>query len=197
MPGTTPVYGFPYPEPTDLVADYPALGQDLAEDIETVLQTLSGLAKISTTAVGSGVSTISVSNCFSATYTNYRIVISELTGSTTNQLRMKFAGLTGSNYNSREWNVTSTTGTAAGDTSATQWVIGYMDTGSANAVSVDVYAPAVTGNRIGFTSLSNGRDRVQIFAGQYAANGDTTGFTIDTNTGTFSGGEIRVYGYKD
>lgn len=41
MPGTTPVYGFPYPEPTDLVADYPALGQDLAEDVETVIQGLS------------------------------------------------------------------------------------------------------------------------------------------------------------
>lgn len=39
MPGTTPVYGFPYPQPTDLVADYPALGQDLAEDIENHLST--------------------------------------------------------------------------------------------------------------------------------------------------------------
>jgi hypothetical protein len=33
--GTTPVFGFPYPDPSDLVANYPALGQQLAEDVET------------------------------------------------------------------------------------------------------------------------------------------------------------------
>ena len=37
MAGSTPIYGFPYPESSDLVANYPALGQDLAEDIEAVL----------------------------------------------------------------------------------------------------------------------------------------------------------------
>lgn len=37
MAGSTPIFGFPYPQPSDLVANYPALGQDLAEDVETVL----------------------------------------------------------------------------------------------------------------------------------------------------------------
>jgi hypothetical protein len=37
MPGSTPIYGFPYPDPSDLVANYPALGQQLAEDVETEL----------------------------------------------------------------------------------------------------------------------------------------------------------------
>jgi len=32
--GTTPIFGFPYPDPSDLVANYPALGQQLAEDVE-------------------------------------------------------------------------------------------------------------------------------------------------------------------
>lgn len=35
--GTTPVFAFPYPDPSDLVANYPALGQQLAEDVETEL----------------------------------------------------------------------------------------------------------------------------------------------------------------
>jgi hypothetical protein len=35
MPGATPIFGFPYPDPSDLVANYPALGQQLAEDVET------------------------------------------------------------------------------------------------------------------------------------------------------------------
>jgi hypothetical protein len=37
--GTTPIYGFPYPDPSDLVANYPALGQQLAEDVESTFLT--------------------------------------------------------------------------------------------------------------------------------------------------------------
>lgn len=48
MPGTTPIYGFPYPEPTDLVADYPALGQQLAEDVETELAASSVIVQVVT-----------------------------------------------------------------------------------------------------------------------------------------------------
>jgi hypothetical protein len=40
MAGSTPVYGFPYPESSDLVANYPALGEQLAEDIEAELVAL-------------------------------------------------------------------------------------------------------------------------------------------------------------
>jgi hypothetical protein len=35
--GTTPIFGFPYPDPSDLVANYPALGQQLAEDVEDAI----------------------------------------------------------------------------------------------------------------------------------------------------------------
>jgi hypothetical protein len=49
MPGTTPIYGFPYPEPTDLVADYPALGQQLAEDVETEIAAASVIKQVVTT----------------------------------------------------------------------------------------------------------------------------------------------------
>ena len=44
MAGTTPIYGFPYPESSDLVANYPALGQQLAEDVEDVLA--AGIGKV-------------------------------------------------------------------------------------------------------------------------------------------------------
>lgn len=37
MAGATPIYSLPYPEPSDLVANYPALGQDLAEDLDGIL----------------------------------------------------------------------------------------------------------------------------------------------------------------
>lgn len=37
MAGTTPIYGLPYPQSGDLVSAYPALGQDLAEDLDDIL----------------------------------------------------------------------------------------------------------------------------------------------------------------
>jgi hypothetical protein len=37
MAGSTPIFGFPYPDPSDLVANYPALGQQLAEDVEDAI----------------------------------------------------------------------------------------------------------------------------------------------------------------
>lgn len=46
MPGSTPIYGFPYPLATDLVADYPALGLDLATDVETALAAASVIKQV-------------------------------------------------------------------------------------------------------------------------------------------------------
>ena len=79
--GNTPIYGFPYPDPSDLVANYPAMGQELAEDIEAVLPTIGGLAPATPTTIAnsggtasltgntvtfSGVSSISLNGCFTA-----------------------------------------------------------------------------------------------------------------------------------
>ena len=50
MPGATPIYGFPYPDPSDLVANYPALGQQLAEDVETEIAASSKISQVLSTA---------------------------------------------------------------------------------------------------------------------------------------------------
>ena len=44
MAGTTPIYGLPYPQSSDLVSAYPALGQDLAEDLDGILAAKANLA---------------------------------------------------------------------------------------------------------------------------------------------------------
>ena len=65
--GTTPIFGFPYPDPSDLVANYPALGQQLAEDVEDAIadrkilqvimgQTSTAVATTSATHTDTGLS---------------------------------------------------------------------------------------------------------------------------------------------
>jgi hypothetical protein len=46
MAGSTPIYAFPFPQPSDLVANYPALGEDLAEDVEDTIIATGGLQLI-------------------------------------------------------------------------------------------------------------------------------------------------------
>ena len=46
MTGYTPIYNLPYPQASDLVSAYPGTGQDLAEEVETVLA-----AKVATSIV--------------------------------------------------------------------------------------------------------------------------------------------------
>jgi len=50
MAGNTPIYGIPYPESSDLVANYPALGEDLAEKLEDKLPTYAATAPTSPNA---------------------------------------------------------------------------------------------------------------------------------------------------
>jgi hypothetical protein len=104
MAGFTPIYGFPYPEATDLVADYPALGQDLAEDIEAVLPTLGGLSSATPTSIANsgglaslsgntvtftGVSSVSLNGCFTGDMDNYRVMTNYVT-STTAVMNLRF-----------------------------------------------------------------------------------------------------------
>jgi hypothetical protein len=105
MAGSTPIYGFPYPQSTDLVADYPTLGQELATDVETVISGLgSGLNLISATSIANSggsatrtngqvaftaVNSISLNGVFSATYDNYRVYVDLTASSGTGTLNMR------------------------------------------------------------------------------------------------------------
>jgi hypothetical protein len=73
MAGSTPIYGFPYPESSDLVANYPALGQDLAEEVETVIDSLPAATIVQ-------VKNVFKNNAFSTTSTSY----TDITGLTVN-----------------------------------------------------------------------------------------------------------------
>lgn len=61
MAGSTPVFGFPYPQPSDLVANYPALGQDLAEDVETAILAAGKIKQVVRSTDGTNRTTTSTS----------------------------------------------------------------------------------------------------------------------------------------
>jgi hypothetical protein len=99
MATTTPNYGWPVPTSTDLVKDGATAIEALGDAIDATVFGLpsSGMTLISTTTIGTTVSSVNVTSAFSATYDNYKIMISDGVASTTVVLSIKL-GATATGY---------------------------------------------------------------------------------------------------
>jgi hypothetical protein len=214
--GTTPIYGFPYPDPSDLVANYPALGQQLAEDIEDVLPTIGGLAPATpTTIANSGgtatlasntvtfttINTVSLNGCFTSSYSNYRILlrITAASGNVDVNLRLRAAGTDTSagyyySYNYADFG--AATGGILNGSNVNQFLFAFANTQITSGV-MDVISPqlaeATTFHSQGLNASTSGNSR----SGGGVANNSTVfdGFTLFPPTGTISG-TVSVYGYR-
>jgi hypothetical protein len=160
-------------------------------------QTLGGgLTWISTTTIGTAVSTVTVSNAFSATYDNYKIIVSGGTGSVADAGITMTLGATSTGYLSTLYYQDWTNGGAVvlGNTS-TYMFTGRTGTNGHSAV-IEVVAPylskwttvASTGSSTTYNTWS---------AGILNNTTSYTAFTLARSAGTFTGGEIRVYGYQN
>lgn len=198
---TTTNYGWTTPNDTDLVKNGASAMRTLGTAVDNTLFTAlggnyPGLRLIKKQTIGTAVSSVTVTNAFSSTYDNYRIVVNGGTNS---------AG--GSNIGFRLGSDTllysqglvyyvwaSGVLDKTGANSSTSWpYVGYADTDSIR-VGLNVYYP----NAAKYT----------FFDGVYAsaANSGTcngvhqrsisyTDFTLISGTGTLTGGTIYVYGY--
>jgi hypothetical protein len=88
--GNTANNNWPYPESTDLVKDGATAIENLADAIDTTLGVFvpsnPGLTLINTTSF-TGVSSQSINDVFSATYDNYRIIITQSTSYIQHEIR--------------------------------------------------------------------------------------------------------------
>lgn len=198
MATTTTNYGFDIPTSTDYVKDGATAIATLGQDIDTNLATvnLAGLVLVKTQTIGSAVSSVTVTNAFSATYENYRIVISNSVASASNALRLSYNNSTGSTYSHvgtyYTWGSTTTVNEAG--SSLTYTWIGNVQGGNTNVVA-DIFNPFVSSSTY---SIGHGVGPTNpvIRYGQDTANVSNTGFTITPGAGTLTGGTIYVYGYR-
>jgi hypothetical protein len=204
MAGSTPIYGFPYPQPSDLVANYPALGQELAEDIEAVLPTLGGLVSLASATPSAASSTI-FDNVFSSTYRQY-LVAWVLVGSATADLAARFrsgsppADDTSSNYHRQLIQVNNAT--FAGErTTSTSCKISQIRTnaiGNMFVINNPNSALVTTTSSMAQADFAGGTvSDVQYRADVNALNTTTqyTGITLFPSTGTYTG-RINIFGVK-
>jgi hypothetical protein len=215
--GTTPIYGFPYPDPSDLVANYPALGQQLAEDIEDVLPTLGGLSPATPTTIAnsggtatlsgntvtvSACNSVSLNGIFSAVYDNYRILINLTSPSTPAlQHRLRSAGTDSSaaTYNYQRAQADGTTATLSRFVSQTLW--GNW-TFNANFPLQEIwelsnpFASAYTVGQYQWTRSVSANDiNIETGGVTFANTTSFDGFTIFPASSTITG-TIAAYGYR-
>lgn len=154
------------------------------------------LVLISATTIGTGVSSVAVSNVFSSTYDNYKITLSGGSG-TDNNITLQFGATTTGYYATYVRYMYANTASTTGDNNAANFTrAGYANTDGLT-MNLDVLAPNLAKN----TFITGGYAQNNTGAGAGAVNGFVanttayTGFTIASTS--LTGGTIRVYGYAN
>jgi hypothetical protein len=160
-----------------------------------------GLVLVSSTTIGTAVGSVTVTGAFSATYDNYRILISDGAAPGGNvQLNLTLgATTTGYSFNNLEMSYNAGTITGSNGNATTSWVrVGRGDTNNLDA-EIEIKSPFLAKRTTGQWRCSTSQV-VSIWSvgGGYLDNATSyTAFTITPSSVTLTGGTIRVYGYAN
>jgi hypothetical protein len=159
-----------------------------------------GLTLIKTQTIGTTVASVTVSDAFSSTYDNYRIVINGGVSSANSGCRLAIGAANTAYY----WALVGRTfaGVAVNNEGANQSTFYVGDvTPTSFHIIIDITAPNLA-KATGFTSQSlavRTDGYSQSFSGFLNNSTQYTEFTLTLSTAgpTITGGEIRVYGYAN
>jgi hypothetical protein len=203
--GTTTNNGWTYPESTDLVKDGATAIQTLADDIDTTLgvyaPSTSGLELINTTSF-SGVSASSLpTSTFTSSYTNYKIIVSNLSASTgiSVYMRLRASGTdnTSSIYYQQQQYNSSTTISGVRQTQSF-WSVGAADTTSSTFSTIELFNPQTTAKTRSLVIWQQSGITTPETLFQTMTHDSATAFdsvTIYSSSGTMTG-TIYVYGFS-
>jgi hypothetical protein len=154
------------------------------------------VALVKTQTIGTTVSTVTVTDAFSATYDAYKITLIGGTCSSSNQFINLQLGSTATGYFTGAAGVTyAGVATTNSQNNLTLFSLGITNT-NGNNLNVDIFAPHLAARTyIGYVNVSDANARTG--GGYQNSNTVFTDFTITPAAGTLTGGEIRVYGYAN
>lgn len=163
--------------------------------------TQNALQLVKTQTIGSAVSSITVSDVFSSTYDNYKVVINGGVGSVAQiGIRMTLGSNTSGVYGAAvgaDYGSSAVSGAATNNQAYFEWA-GYAQTGGI-FMSGDIVAPNLAKNTFATFQGSHFNNNVFVVGSFYELFNNTqfTAFTLTLNQGTLTGGTIRVYGYAN
>jgi len=173
-----------------------------ASEVSAYSFTEPGLVHISRTTIGTAVSSVTVSDCFSSTYDNYRTIfcVNSASESTGHWLHVKIGTAT-TGYYSAIIGGTNFSDTYGGDIvsypyqnqSIGSWVIGFSPATRSSAV-MEIQSPFLATQTTLQCMQTNSYSPK--FSGVFLNNTDShTSITFQTAAGTITGGTIDVHGY--
>ena len=165
---------------------------------DAVTSTPGGLTLIKTQTIGSAVSSVAVTGAFNATYENYKITVNGGAGSGSVNLNLVLGSTTTGYYWAAAGNSyagSSAYGNLANTSSI--WVGTAFPNG--NTANIEIFSPQIAAR----TTYSAPIVRPSTTGGMFSAAGfldnatQYTDFTLSPDSGTLTGGTIRVYGYSN
>ena len=164
------------------------------------LNAYAGLIHINTTNIGTAVSSVAVSNVFSSTFDNYKIIINVDAFSAAAYIRIQL-GSTTTGYYFGTAIVQYSSGTVTGlrSNNDNSWNGLGPGTTAGGGGTYDLLYPNKTEPTLIHGSYADYSTAGSGGSGSGFLNNTTsyTGFTVLTSTGTMTGGKIRVYGYNN
>ena len=201
MATVTPNYSWPVPTSTDLVKDGATSIEALGDAIDATVYGLNpGLVLIKTQTIGTTVLSVNVTSAFSATYDNYKIIVSGGVASAAITLTLKL-GATATGYYMGYNRVVYSSGAASTTSDNNGTAFDRLGSGNTNTLfmTADLFNPFATKNTIvnGVIILPSTTELAGSATGFLNNTTSYTDFTI-TSAGaqTMTGGSISVYGYK-
>jgi hypothetical protein len=158
-----------------------------------------GLWLIKTQTIGTAVSTVTVTDAFSADYDNYRIIVSGGAGSADMGLALTLGSAATGYYYAAPGHTFANATVANSGVNATAFALAGMGSATGLSMNVDVFRPFATDETMvtGFSVFATTLGRAQWYGGYLNNTTSYTAFTITTSTGTVTGGTIYVYGWRD
>jgi hypothetical protein len=167
-----------------------------AADTNTYLAN-SGLVFVKSQTIGSGVSSVTVTDAFSATYDNYRVFVAPNDNSAGVKLRMSFSGITSNSYYTigevLAWATSITNNIPA---AAASWEIGESYPGFQSTSEVEIYNPFRSDARTFGTSNMPAPGVATRNSHQVTSSASVTALVVSPASGTLTGGTITIYGYR-
>lgn len=204
MATTTPNYGWSVPTSTDYVAQGAVAIETLGDSVDATLFTAlggnyPGLRLVKKQTVGTAVSTVNVTNAFSATYDNYLITYTGGDASVVHTLGMRIGNATTLYYYSLIYASLGTTTVVGLTNNGTAPNFALAGGGSSNGVWLNATVRQPFMNQ--WTFIENmyadvsGGGSIGSHQGFLANTNSYTDFTLVPSSGTLTGGTIYVYGY--
>jgi hypothetical protein len=167
-----------------------------AADTNTYLAN-SGLVYIKSQTIGSGVSSVTVSDAFSSTYDNYLITASGGVGSQSAELFMRVGATVTNYYFSFIYTAWNTSVSADSSKTGTRFqYVGGMTTNNISA-KIDVLSPNLPKDtRVFAGGFGDSTSYVGVASGALFNTTQYTSFDLFPGAGTMTGGTITVYGYR-